>query len=95
MRNDVNYRYKNMCKEFDDAFQYVNLIQMVEFPTWSRIVNKILCESVLDHIYVTDPTVCGGVHSIKPCFGDHLLVSTMILINKQKIATTFRRDWRK
>ena len=33
-----------------------NLIQLIEFPTWSWIVNDVLIESMLDHIYVKDPT---------------------------------------
>ena len=50
-----------MFNDFDKSFDNVNLIQMVEFPTWSRIVNKVLRELILDHIYVKDPTVCSGL----------------------------------
>ena len=95
MKNDVNYRYESMFDDFDSILNGINLIQMVEFPTWSRIVNNILRESVLDHIYVTDPTLCGSIQSTKPCFGDHLLISIMTMITKQKIESTFKRDWRK
>ena len=73
LKNDENYRNVNMFNDFDSAFNDKNLVQMVEFPTWSRIVNNVLRESLLDHIYVTDPTTCGHVHSTKPCFGDHLI----------------------
>ena len=73
-RNDVNYRYENMFNDFDDAFDDINLIQMVEFKTWSRVVNNVLRESIIDHIYVTDPTMLIDLQSAKPCFGDHLLI---------------------
>ena len=53
LKNNVDYRYANMYNDFDDVFSNVNLIQMVEFPTWSRIVNNVLRESILDHIYLT------------------------------------------
>ena len=46
--------------DFDDLLFDENLIQLVEFPTWSRIVNNVLLESILDHIYVKDPTLGGG-----------------------------------
>ena len=95
MKNDINYEYENLYNDFDNAFIGVNLIQMVEFSTWSRIINNVVRESILDHIYVTDPTLCGSIQSTKPCFGDHMLVSITILITKPKIETTHRRDWRK
>ena len=51
MKNDVNYRYENLFNDFDSVFDGINLIQMVEFATWSRTVNNIVRESLLDHIY--------------------------------------------
>ena len=41
VKNDVNYRYESMFNEFDSMFKGINLIQMVEFATWSRIVNNV------------------------------------------------------
>jgi hypothetical protein len=32
----------------------INMNQMVNFPAWSRSVNNVVKESMLDHIYVTD-----------------------------------------
>ena len=48
MKNDVNYRYENLFNDFDSVFDGINLIQMVEFATWSRIVNNVVPESLLD-----------------------------------------------
>ena len=93
-KNDVNYRYSNMFNDFESFIDNNNLIQMVEFPTWSRIINNVLRESILDHIYVKDPTIVGGVHSTKPCFGDHLMISIDVSVRKKTIESTFRRDWR-
>ena len=66
-RNNVNYRYDNMFNDFDDVFDNLNLIQMVEFKTWSRVVNNVLRESIIDHIYVSDPTMFIDLQSTKPC----------------------------
>ena len=38
LTNNVDYRYANMFGDFDYVFENYNLIQMVEFPTWSRII---------------------------------------------------------
>ena len=64
-RNNVNYRYDNMFNDFDDVFDNLNLIQMVEFKTWSRVVNNVLRESIIDHIYVTDPTMYYETKKLK------------------------------
>ena len=44
----------------------LNLIQLVEFPTWMIIINKCVKESLLDHIYVTDPTISKVINIVKP-----------------------------
>ena len=50
--------------DFEEVLGEINLVQLIEFPTWSRIVNNVLNESIIDHIYLKDPTLVGGVHSI-------------------------------
>ena len=37
----------------------------------------------------------GEVNSIKPCFGDHLLISITLLLERKVIDHTISRDWRK
>ena len=39
--NDVNYSHVKYFDDFDDVLFDENLIQLVEFPTWSRIVNNV------------------------------------------------------
>ena len=46
LKNNVDYRYANMFGDFNDVFENYNLIQMVEFPTWSRIITNVLRESL-------------------------------------------------
>ena len=58
------------------------MIQLVEFPTWSWIVNNVLLESIIDHIYVKDPTLVSGIQSTKPLFGDHFLVLITVRLEK-------------
>ena len=53
--HDVNYGHKNLFIDFEDELSTFNLILLVEFVTWSRIVGTELKESILDHIYIRDP----------------------------------------
>ena len=78
-----------------DKLSDLDLIQLVECNTWSRIVNNILRESLLDHIYVNDPTICNDVTTLKPCFGDHMLVMVELNLSKLPASRVFSRDWRK
>ena len=51
--------------DFENVLCDYDLIQLVEFPTWSRIINNVMHESVLDHIYVMDPTIVDYIESTK------------------------------
>ena len=94
-KNDINYSHVRYFDDFENALSDKNLIQLVEFPTWSRIVNNVLLESIIDHIYVKDPTLVSGIQSMKPLFGDHFLVSITIGLEKGEPDVSIRRDWRK
>ena len=65
MKNNSNYSRARYFEDFDNVLSDANLIQLVEFPTWSRIINNVLNESILDHIYVKDPTCVSGIQSTK------------------------------
>ena len=52
---DDNYAHKNLFADFDEILSDYNLIQMVNFVTWSRMIGPNLRSSVLDHAYVKDP----------------------------------------
>ena len=54
---DVNYGYKSLFEDFDVALSNFELVQVVNFVTWSRMVGTSLRSSILDHIYIKDPTI--------------------------------------
>ena len=62
--------------------------------TWSRIVGVTLRESIIDHIYVKDPTTINVLKSMTPVFGDHKMKIFRIDVIKPKIDVSYRRDWR-
>ena len=43
-----------------------SLIQLVNFNTWSRTVNGVRKESLLDHIYVDDDAIVKDDKHLKP-----------------------------
>ena len=49
---DDNYNNKNLFQDFEDILSSFNLIQLVKFETWSRMVGTERRSSILDHIYI-------------------------------------------
>ena len=92
---DDNYACKNLFGDFEDKLSTYNLVQMVNFVTWSRMVGSNLRSSIIDHIYVKDPTLVQNITSLEPLFGDHMLVSFSIDGTKEDPVVTKRRDWRR
>ena len=94
-RLDVDYAYSNYFNDIDETFSEFGFIQMIDFVTWSRVVNNVLKSSVLDHLYVRDATIINDIQSCKPCFGDHLLVMFSVGTTAQTPKRSLKRDWRK
>ena len=92
---DDNYAHKNLFADFDEILSDYNLIQMVNFVTWSRMIGPNLRSSVLDHVYVKDPVTIRNLGFIRPHFGDHLLVEFCVKGSKNKPKVELRRDWRR
>ena len=38
--------------------EVTHLTQMVDFPTWSRTINGVIKESMIDHIYIKKKFSC-------------------------------------
>ena len=71
---DPNYAYSNYFNDIDETFSQYGILQLIDFITWSRLVNNVLKSSILDHLYVMDATIVINISSFKPCYGDHLLI---------------------
>jgi hypothetical protein len=67
--------------------------QMVNFPTWSRFVNNYEQISTTDYIYCPNPFIIENICSLKPIFGEHLLLIIDIEANTYKERSTFRSSW--
>ena len=69
-----NYPRKATFIYLTDFVNQNNLSQLVNFPTWSRTINGIKKESLLDHVYANDTSFVSCVYFKVPTFGDHVLV---------------------
>ena len=83
-----------MFNDFEVVLSGFHLVKVVNFHTWFRLIGTELKSSILDHIYVKDPTILTKMKSQKPFSGDHLLIEFNVNANKSKVNTVKRRDWR-
>ena len=78
----VDYVHRFLFEDFNVALSNFGLEQLIDFVTWSRLVNNVYKSSLLDHVYSTNCTSISNIQSLKPIFGDHLLVHFDINIPK-------------
>ena len=89
----IDYPHARLFTELNLLLSDHNLIQLVDFPTWSRNVNNSLKQSTLDHIYVNVINLVVNCYSFHPPFGDHLPVVVEISCSKPLIKKSIRRNW--
>ena len=93
-RYDINYSHKNYFIKLNEAFENLNLIQIVTFDTWSRFINNVHHSSTLDHIYVKNPVEINNLSHIIPPFGDHCLILFNIKSKSKSVNSTLKRNWK-
>ena len=89
-----DYAFKNYFNDMSEKLNNYDMIQLVKFPTWSRIVNGALRESILDHVYSSNPLDVINLHRIDPICGDHCMVVFMLNSTKSPPTYSFRRNWK-
>ena len=95
MNHRMDYSRKVPLKLLNDFALENYLIQMVNFNTWSRNVNGIRKESLLDHVYVNNSATVNNVKFTTPTFGDHVLIMVEINVKtERKPNMQIIRDWR-
>ena len=94
LNHNSNYNYKSFFDKLNELTSNTNLKQIVNFPTWSRVINGQTKESILDHIYIKDVTLITNLTSITPEIGDHKLITFEINSDQPVLKSTIKRDWR-
>ena len=95
MDSRPDYDRKIPLAQLSDFAVQNNFLQIVDFDTWSRVINGIKKESLIDHIYDNDISSVLNLKSEVPTFGDHLLLIlelnlTMSIENKCRTI----RNWK-
>ena len=91
---DQSYSHKNYFADMEDLLGALYLNQIVNSPTWTRTINGVVKESILDHIHLVDPFVVNDLSKSWTSFTDHYLISFTISQQKCNIKSTWSRDWR-
>ena len=69
-----DYAYRNDLLNLNNFALDADLSQIVNFDTWSRVVNGVNKSSLPDHIYVKDCSTVRNLTFKVPTFGDHLFI---------------------
>ena len=92
--HNPQYRLKNNLEALNKIMSESNMLQIVDYRTWSRNINGILKESTLDHIYVNDVTIVQNLYPITPEIGDHKLIVVEINGFPQVPTPYIKRNWK-
>jgi len=92
--NDPSYVNSTFFSTIDPFLINYGFIQIVKNSTWRRVVNGLLKESILDHIYVNDVTKIKNLNHFNMHVGDHDLLQfeTDLVSTKPGKKTFFLRD---
>ena len=94
MSNRPDYLRKEPLKLLNEFALHNNLSQMVDFCTWSRTINDVKKESLLDHVYANNPAMVNLVTFETPFFGDHvLIVVNLKMKSPSSIDLCQKRNW--
>ena len=93
-QNDVQYRNKSYFEVLNLLTERHHLIQLIKFPTWHRMINNATKSSILDHVYVKNPTIVEKLYSFLPLIGDHLLISFNINETPDAPTPHLKRNWK-
>jgi hypothetical protein len=94
-RHLVDYNQKQLFQDFEELIGHHQYVQHVNQPTWERVIQGNVKNSILDHIYCTDSTIVGDVLYRDTIYGDHKMVilSTTNELTERDYKIR-RRNWR-
>ena len=94
MEHRQDYLYKIPFGYLTDFTTHNNLVQLINFKTWTRTINGVKKESTLDHIYTDNDTLVDFVNFKVPTFGDHNLIIAKLTVKLTKNSVSIcKRNW--
>ena len=97
MEHNLDYKQKALLEPLPNFALSKDLVQIIDFTTQSRIINGVLKQSLLDHVYVSNFAMIENVDFETPTFGDHLLIKIKIVqkMKEYKVKSIVKRSWSK
>ena len=92
--HNINYNNKRLFELLNNTILDCNLIQLVDFTTWSRNIAGIIKESMIDHVYIKDTTVIKSLTHLTPAIGDHRLITLTLLESREPPTKSLKRNWK-
>ena len=89
----IDYQNHNLYNHLVEILEPLGLVQLIDFPTWERITVNGVKNSILDHLYVKDCTLISNITSLKPNFGDHLLLTFCLQGIEPSDEVILKRNW--
>ena len=92
--NNSQYSHSRYYDLLQSKFNELNLIQIIKFNTWSRLVGNTWKESCLDHIYTNDYSAVSNINTLIQIMGDHKIITANIGDFKSVPKISYRRSWK-
>ena len=72
---DSTYTKKLLYEDFTNTLGHHNLVQCCNEYTWSRVINGVVKQSLLDHVYESKEGLIQQLKLTEPHFGDQKLLT--------------------
>ena len=91
----TNYNQRRLFDDFEEINGHHHFKQLVSEPTWERMIEGQLRNSVIDHVYTTDVTTVSKIQIQNMIFGDHKMVVVQLknVIEKEEFKFV-KRNWK-
>jgi len=98
-RGDPSYHHSRLYELWKETETRHQLLQLVNFPTWSRLDRGTLKTSVLDHVYTNNNGLIDSISELSAIISDHCPImatlSSKIRMCGRKISTRNWKDYTK
>jgi len=82
--HDRSYNRVNLYDAWQECTTELSLIQLIEQPTWSRVIGNVQKTSILDHVYVNNLDNQLSVETVDTHHSDHLAVILQMSAHVEK-----------
>jgi exonuclease III len=94
-RGDPSYHHSRLYELWKETETRHQLLQLVDFPTWSRIDRGTLKTSVLDHVYTNNNGLIDTISELSVITSDHCpILVTLSSKIQTRARKTLIRNWR-